>query len=104
MRLSYATSITSTSSGRSLWLRTKQFFQEKIGWGLQKLHAPAVFKEFEFVDPETDQTIYLYTSSRYSVLALGDRRYYFDRITGKFDGTSSLPFAESVSRGIELAD
>lgn len=73
------------------------------GWSLEKFRAPARLKPFEFVDPETNETIYVYTDRLYSVLCVGQRRFYFDRITGTYDGTSSeLP--DRVSGRVELSD
>jgi hypothetical protein len=66
------------------------------------MHSPALLREFEFVDPETDETIYLYTSGLYSVLCVGSRRLYFNRVSGKFDGTSAP--SNRVARRVELAD
>lgn len=59
------------------------------GWSMNRLHVPARLKPFEYVDPGTDETVYLYTDKRLSVLCIGSRRYYFDRITGRFDGVSA---------------
>ncbi len=66
------------------------------------LHSPARLRPFEYVDPNTDETLYLYTDKRLSVLCVGDRRYYFDRITGKFDGVSERMM--NVSGRVELSD
>jgi hypothetical protein len=85
-----------------LWLRIKSAVLDRIGWCLEKAKAPAKVKEFEFVDPVSDETIYLYTSQRYSVFCVGDRRFYFDRITGNFDGVSAP--ASLVTDGVELGD
>ena len=74
-----------------------------IGWCLEKLKTPAKLRVFEYVDPVSDETIYLYTSKSYSVLCIGDRRFYFDRITGKFDGISS-PSSLGVADGLKLPD
>jgi hypothetical protein len=60
-------------------------------------------KPFEFVDPETNETVYVYTDRLYSVLCVGQRRFYFDRITGAFDGTS-LELSDLVSGRIKLSD
>jgi hypothetical protein len=85
-----------------LWLRVKSFIFNRIGWCLEKVQAPAKLREFEFVDPASDETVYLYTSKRYSVFCVGDRRFYFDRITGKFDGVSTS--ASLITNGVELGD
>ncbi len=92
-----------TKSLPSVLLAVKEAIKDGIGWYLEKSKAPAKLSVFEFVDPVSDETIYLYTSSRYSVLCIGDRRFYFDRITGKFDGISS-PSQLSVADGLKLSD
>jgi hypothetical protein len=73
-----------------------------VGWCLERIGAPARLNVFEFVDPASDETVYLCTSRRYSILCVGDRRFYFDRISGKFDGISSP--ASSISGRIEFRD
>jgi hypothetical protein len=69
---------------------------------MNRVHSPARLKPFEYVDPDTDETVYLYTDKRLSVLCIGERRYYFDRITGRLDGTSSSMV--DISGRVELAD
>ena len=83
-------------------LRCKDVFVSAIGWCFEKLKAPAMLKAFEFVDPETDETVYLSTSERFAVLCVGPRRFYFDRLTGKFDGISAA--ACSIARRVEFRD
>lgn len=85
------------------WLKLKDAARNFAGWCLEKFQTPARLKPFEFVDPETNETVYVYTDRLYSVLCVGQRRFYFDRITGKFDGTS-LELSDLVSGRIELAD
>ena len=84
------------------WLRAKDTVLNSIGWAMNCVHSPAKLKPFEYVDPDTDETTYLYTDKRLSVLCIGDRRYYFDRITGRFDGVSAS--VVDVSGRVELAD
>jgi hypothetical protein len=84
------------------WLGLKDSVTNGIGWCLEKIGAPARLRAFEFVDPASDETLYLYTSKRYSVLCVGDRRFYFDRITGKFDGVSAP--SDCVTGRLELSD
>ena len=85
-----------------LWLRTRAGFANAIGWCLERFKAPAKLKPFEFVDPATDETVYLYTSKRYSVLCVGERRYYFSRVNGNFDGMSAP--ASLVPGWVEFRD
>jgi hypothetical protein len=85
---------------RFYWLKIKDAVRGFVGGAMNALHSPARLHPFEYVDPDTDETTYLYTDRNLSVLCVGDRRFYFDRITGKFDGVSSS--AERVSGWIEL--
>ena len=94
--------IVASNKPDRLWLRLKTAARNKIGWCLEKTKTPAKLREFEFVDPESDETIYLYTSPRYSVFCVGERRFYFDRVTGKFDGVSAP--ASLITNGVELGD
>ena len=87
---------------QSLWLRLKDSALNTIGWTMNRVHSPARLKPFECVDPDTDETVYLYTDKRLSVLCIGPRRYYFDRISGSFDGVSTSMV--NVSGRVELAD
>ena len=93
-----------TVQGRSalLWLRLKTTALNTVGWCLERFKAPAKLKPFEFVDPATDETVYLYTSKRYSVLCVGERRFYFSRASGNFDGMSAP--ASLVSGWVEFGD
>jgi len=70
---------------------------------LEFVHAPAKIREFEYVDLSTNETIYLTTGARYSVLHVGSKRFFFDRITGRFDGTGTL-FHERVVDRLQLLD
>ena len=82
-------------------LAVKDSALNSIGWAMNLLHSPARLRPFEYVDPITDETVYLYTDKRLSVLCISERRYYFDRITGKFDGVSSS--SDSIAGRIELS-
>lgn len=83
-------------------LAVKDAVLNAIGRTMNRVHSPARLRPFEYVDPETDETVYLYTDKRLSVLCVGSRRYYFDRITGRFDGVSAS--VVNVSGRVELAD
>jgi hypothetical protein len=85
------------------WLRLRDAVRNTAGWSLEKLRSPARLKPFEFVDPATNETVYVYTDRLYSVLCVGQRRFYFDRITGAYDGTS-LELPDLVSGRVELLD
>ncbi len=85
-----------------LWLQVTATAVNTIGWCLERFKAPAKLRPFEFVDPATDETVYLYTSKRYSVLCVGERRYYFSRVSGNFDGMSAP--ASLVPGWVEFRD
>jgi hypothetical protein len=70
---------------------------------MEAVHRPARIREFEYVDPISDQAVYLSTGSRYSVLHIGKLKLFFDRATGSFDGTNQS-LEERVESGFELFD
>ena len=72
-----------------------------MGAWLETTHASARLRPFESVDPNTGEAISLSTSKEYSVLSVGGRRFYFGRISGKFDGASS-PLAAPESHHIHV--
>jgi len=94
--------IVITSRAELLWQKFADRLRDAFGWGLERIHAPAKLRHFEFVDPETNETVYLYTDRIYSVLCVGARRLYFDRLTGEYDGTSVS--TNRVARRVELPD
>jgi hypothetical protein len=67
------------------------------------LHSPAKLREFEYVDPISDETVYLSTGARYSVLHMGRLKLFFDRATGRFDGTCRS-LEDSIPDRLELLD
>ena len=88
-------------SRRSIWRGAVSVARGKIGTILERLGAAARIKEFEYVDPSTDAIVYLSTGARYSVLHVGAKMFFFDRVTGQFDGTGEL-LQERVADGFEL--
>lgn len=90
-------------TSRAKLLRLRDLWRETFGWVLEKLHAPAKIKEFEYVDPITNETVYLSTGARYSVLRIGERHFFFNRLTGRFDGTGTS-LQEGVVTRLELFD
>lgn len=96
-----ATEVVATNRLRIGWLRLRDSVRNVAGWSLERFRSPARLKPFEFIDPETNETIYVYTDRLYSVLCVGQRRFYFDRISGTFDGTS-LELPDRVPGRIEL--
>jgi len=92
-----------TSRRRLLWQNTVDLLHGLMGRTLEGFHTPAKIREFEYVDQNTNETVYLSTGARYSVLHVGDKQFFFDRLTGRLDGTcTSLEL--SVADGLELRD
>jgi hypothetical protein len=100
---SQAETLFVTSPVRLLGLRLRDLWREGFGRVLEMMHAPAKIKEFEYVDPITNETVYLSTGARYSVLRIGDRHFFFNRLTGRFDGTGTS-FQEGVVARLEFLD
>jgi hypothetical protein len=88
-------------SKESIWMRALRRALHAAGAALELCHAPAKIREFEYVDPATNEIVYLSTGARYSVLHVGAKRLFFDRVTGQFDGTGEL-LEERVADGLEL--
>jgi len=78
-------------------------FRRAVGALMERVNAPAQIKEFEYIDHQTNETVYLSTGARYSVLHVGSKRLFFDRITGQFDGTGTLLQERIVDR-LQLLD
>jgi len=91
------------NEGRPALSLMRSWMRHAVGAALELFHAPAKIKEFEYVDPSTNETVYLSTGARYSVLHVGDKRYFFERTTGRFDGTCTS-LVVRVSDGLELCD
>jgi hypothetical protein len=85
------------------WQKVKGTALNGIGRAMNLLHSPARLREFEYVDPISDQTVYLSTGARYSVLHIGSLKLFFDRATGRFDGTCRS-LEERVEDGLKLLD
>lgn len=88
----------STVGKPSLWSLVHAKARQIHGFMLESIHAPARIREFEYVDPSTNETVYISTGARYSVLHVGSKRFFFDRITGRFDGTGTLLQERIVDR------
>jgi len=88
-------------SKESVWRKAVRRVVRVAGTTLEFCHAPARIKEFEYVDPATNEIVYLSTGARYSVLHVGAKRLFFDRVTGQLDGTGEL-LEERVANGLEL--
>jgi hypothetical protein len=85
------------------WQNVRSNVRYLLGICLEYFGAPARVREFEYVDPVTNDTVYLATGARYSVLHVGCKAFFFNRVTGQFDGTGEL-LEERVADRLELLD
>jgi hypothetical protein len=83
------------------WLGFRNRLSAIMGTWLERTRASARLRPFEYMDPNSGETISLSTTREYSVLSIGGRRFYFGRISGKFDGASS-PLAAPESRHLHV--
>jgi hypothetical protein len=90
-----------TTDKKAIWQRMRSAVIHAVGGVLEHISAPARIREFEYINPDTNEMIYLSTGARYSVLHVGGKRLFFDRVTGQFDGTGEL-LEERVADGLEL--
>ena len=63
--------------------------KQSFGVGLNKIGFPGFIKPITLKDETTGQNIDVSVDGLFVCLSVNGRDYYFDRITGKFDGTGS---------------
>ncbi|MGE3108646.1 MAG: hypothetical protein AB7O77_09900 [Phycisphaerales bacterium] len=73
----------------SLLQKWKLRFRERFGKTLTGIGVPGAVAPFDHTDPATKQTIRVSVGPLFTRLSVNERDYYFDRLTGKFDGTGS---------------
>ncbi|MFZ0770562.1 MAG: hypothetical protein WCA49_23055 [Candidatus Sulfotelmatobacter sp.] len=95
--------IITTSRSELFRQKAADLVRDALGRALEAFRAPAKVREFEYVDQSTNETVYLSTGAQYSVLHVGDKQFYFSRLTGRFDGTCTS-LEERVADGLELRD
>jgi hypothetical protein len=62
-----------------------------VGRLLNKMRVPAAIQPVEIVDKVTNQHVVVAVDELFVTVSIDGRDYYFDRITGRFDGTGSAP-------------
>ncbi len=60
-----------------------------IGRLLNKLHVPAAIQPVEILDKITSRHVVVAIDDLFVRVSVDGRDYYFDRVTGRFDGTGS---------------
>lgn len=62
-----------------------------LGRALNRLGVPAAIKPMEVTDEITKQHVAVAVDDLFVRVSVDGRDYYFDRLTGRFDGTGSAP-------------
>ena len=62
-----------------------------VGRLLNKMRVPAAIQPIEIVDKITNQHVAVAVDDLFVRVSVDGRDYYFDRMTGRFDGTGSAP-------------
>ena len=58
-----------------------------VGRLFQRLKAPGLVKPIELFDQATGIRLAIVTSPYFTKISINGREYYFNRLTGRFDGT-----------------
>lgn len=66
-------------------------FRAWLGRALNIAHAPGAIRAMDHEDKLAGQHIAVLVGELYTCVSVNGRDYYFDRLTGKFDGTGSAP-------------
>jgi len=77
------------ASNASLLQILKARAKASAGALLNRIRVPGMIVPMEIVDSVTGQTINIIVNSRFTLVRVNDRDYYFDRLSGRFDGTGS---------------
>jgi hypothetical protein len=61
--------------------------REALGAALKWLRLPGAISEANIQDPVTGDRVEIRIGNLYTRLSLNGRDYYFDRVSGRYDGT-----------------
>ena len=73
--------------GASWWQVLRSRIRTAVGRLLNRRGIPAPIQPIEITDPLTGQTIQVRVGDLFTRLSIDGRDFYFDRITGRYDGT-----------------
>jgi hypothetical protein len=83
--------LRAAAGGASQWQIWRGRAREIAGRTLCRLGLPGAIANAEIRDDLTGQEINVTVQAHYVRLTVNGRDYYFDRITGRFDGTGASP-------------
>ena len=69
------------------WQIYKGRIRERVIGVLDLLHVPAALKSADINDDLTGDVIRIRAKGLFTKITINGRDYYFDRLTGRFDGT-----------------
>lgn len=64
--------------------------KELIGKVLHFFKAPGFIQPFRYYDGQAGKVISVRTSPRYTILTVGGQEFFFNRESGRFDGTGAM--------------
>jgi hypothetical protein len=79
------------AGGATPWQIWKGRIREQAGRILCRLGVPGAIANTDIKDAQSGQEISIAVGAHYVRLSIDGRDYYFDRITGRFDGTGATP-------------
>jgi hypothetical protein len=83
--------LRSAETGATLWQRFRGRLIGALGAALNRLAMPGAIRNAEIEDELTGQKLSVQVSPYFVRITVDGRDYYFNRFTGKFDGTGSSP-------------
>ena len=75
------------TAGASRWDIVRSRLREGLGLALRRVGVPGAIRPMQYDDPVTGDLLEVAVGPFYTRVTLNGRDYYFDRITGRFDGT-----------------
>ena len=92
LRLVYSSAIgNATVSAATRWDIWTSRMREAMGGALNRVKAPGAVQPLAYEDPVTGDHIGVSVDSLFTVLSVNGRDYYFNRLSGEFDGTGMRP-------------
>jgi hypothetical protein len=78
--------------GGATWLEIRTWrLRRWLGRTLNSFRAPGAIRDVEVQDALTGQRLKVLVGELFVCVNVNGRDYYFDRITGRFDGTGASP-------------
>lgn len=79
--------IQQSSEGARWWQVIGTRLREKLGAALNRRRVPGAIRPMTFSDPVTGDEVRVSVTALFTRLSINGRDYYFNRLSGDFDGT-----------------